>query len=230
MYKVVFCFIMCLGLVACTSIKESNEYATVVELENVGKGDVGIGGLEYIPLETVEGSLLGGIDKIVYKKACFYVLDKSTYGVYIFDRKGNFRTSVRKYGEGPDEYLELMDMDVDDDGNVYIVDNARMNVLKYDANTLSLCDKYHIGEHIMEFCYLGKGGFLLKDLYGIGGLKIKLAYYDVADKELVPLLENVSAAINELDILKCSRYNLYRSSSHIYRADALKSIPLQKFL
>ena len=216
MWKTVCCIILCMSVIACDSEKKDNDGSQQIALDCLETGSIILNDVDYIPLETTDQSLLGRIDKILYRKNQFYVLDKMTGGVYVFDRTGRFLTSVRKYGEGPDEYIEMMDMDVDEEGNIYIADNAKMNILRYDAPSFDFKGKYEIGNHFHEFAYLGNTSFVLKDVFDTDGLKCKLAYYDIYEQSKTPILEKTLSEVEELDIMKCSKYCLYRSGSDLF--------------
>lgn len=208
---------LCFFMIACDSVKDNNgNGAVVINLDEIEKGKIELDEVEYIPLETTDFSLLGRIDKVLYQKDKFYVLDKKTGGVYVFDRKGKFLSSVCKQGEGPDEYIEMTDMDVDEEGNIYIADNAKMNIIKYSSPDWSFDKKYHIGEHFHEFCKQGESTFIIKDIFEATGLKFKLSSYDVHNQSLNPILKKSLTEVDELKILKCAKFNLYRSGKDVY--------------
>ena len=207
-----FCF-----LLACApqeKKKDGNE--CVVDFDKATEEQVEIKDIEYIPLETTEVSLLGFVDKVVYKQGKFYVLDRTNSGVYIFDQTGHFLSSICKPGEGPGEYLELMDMDVDDKGNVYIADNGRKEIICYQEANPERYTILPVNEHFKEFCVLDAHMFLLRDVFGAEGQKIKLALYDANKKSLNTLLEKKDESVNEMGILQCSKHYLYNSNGKIY--------------
>lgn len=193
-----------------------NKKIDVIDFDNTTTGEIRINDIEYIPLETMDHSLLGTINKVIFKNNKFYILDKGqNKGVYIFDKKGKFISSIVRSGDGPGEYIEIMDMDVDNDNNVYIADNARTNIIKY---TQADPDKYEIipiGEHFMEFAYLNEQYFILCNMFTSKGQTAKLARFDRKDNAITPILEKGSSDVNEMNILKCSQHYLYRSNEEI---------------
>lgn len=204
-------------MTACQSSKnEIDETSIHIDWDKAYLGDFEIEDVEYIPLETTDKSLLGSISKIVFRNNRFYVLDKMSGGVYVFDRMGKFLSSIIKTGEGPDEYIELMDMDVDKEGHVYIADNAKMVINKYRFPDWTLETTLNVGKHYWEFCCLDDNCFLLKNVFGKGGMDMKLAHFDGKNHEVTPLVEKAFPSINEIDIMKCSKSNLYRSGEQIY--------------
>ena len=142
-----------LCMVACQSQSSKiDDNPILIDWDKTSICDFDVENVEYIPLETTDNSLLGSVGKVLFRNNCFYVLDKMSGGVYVFDRMGKFLSSIVKPGEGPDEYIELMDMDVDREGNVYIADNARMVIQKYRFPEWKLDETFDVGKHYWEFC------------------------------------------------------------------------------
>lgn len=76
--------------------------------------------VKYIPLETTPSSLIASIDKFLYNDTgLLYILDKEQGSILIFNKEGKFVSSIKKSGEGPGEYVKLIDMDVDKNGSLH---------------------------------------------------------------------------------------------------------------
>jgi hypothetical protein len=88
----------------------------------------------YIPLETNKECLIGRIDKIIQHNNVFYICDRITNTLFLFDKNGKFKSKYNKIGRGPYEYLSLEDIDVDLDGFCYLLDNGKIIVLEPDLN------------------------------------------------------------------------------------------------
>ena len=88
-----------------------------------------------IPLETNKESLIGSIDRIsVYNKQ-FYILDRQTNSILIFDDKGKFKRRIHNIGQGPGEYIGLMDFALDKKKQELIVHSHRpYRMIYYDLN------------------------------------------------------------------------------------------------
>lgn len=157
------------------------------------------------------------IYKMVYKNDRFYVLDKmQNRSVYIFDRTGKFVSAISRTGDGPGEYVEIMDMDVDDENNVYVLDNGKTEIIKYVQANPDDYEIIKVGEHCMEFCFINKNTFLLKDVFGGTGQKMKLAKLDVKKNSIVPLIGSQLDDIDEMSIMRCSKQGIYKSNDRIY--------------
>lgn len=210
---VVLIYVLC--AVGCQSQKSDMEKTSMtIAWDHLSQGNFNLEDVEYVSLETTDSSLLGGISKVLYKNNRFYVLDKMSGGVYIFNRKGKFLSSIVKSGEGPDEYIELMDMDVDAEGHVYLADNAGMKIQKYRSPEWKHDETFDVGRHFFEFCCLDDDCFLLKDVFG--DEEMKLAHFDGKTRNLTPLVDKAFASVNEREVMKCSKFNLYRSGEHLY--------------
>ena len=72
----------------------------------------------FIPLETTLQSIINKIDKCVIKDERFYILDKKQQSIFIFTNEGKFITRFNRLGKGPDEYIELTDFEIGDQGEL----------------------------------------------------------------------------------------------------------------
>ena len=75
---------------------------------------------EYIPLQTVESSLMGGfIRKIVTKGKRIYFTNGEN--IMCFDMEGKFLFKIDNRGRGPEEYTYIADFDVSFDNKILII-------------------------------------------------------------------------------------------------------------
>ncbi|MFD2580857.1 6-bladed beta-propeller [Pedobacter vanadiisoli] len=83
----------------------------------------------YVNLEMKGGdNYIGLIDKILFKNNIFYVLDVRMKSLVAFDGAGNY---IGKIGKLNQDYLNIADFDVDENGTIYIVDGKADNFLIY---------------------------------------------------------------------------------------------------
>lgn len=94
---------------------------------------------DVIPLETNDDNLISQIDKVKIINDKFFVLDIFNNAIFIFDKKGNHIQTLFRVGNGPGEYLQLIDFDLYDD-LLYILDFAGQSILIYDME-LTFKDK-----------------------------------------------------------------------------------------
>lgn len=173
--------------------------------------------VRYVPLELTDNSLIGSIDKILFRNNHFYIFDKSAnIGVSIFDENGKFIKALNRTGEGPGEYIFPIDFDVDAEGNIYIADNARQKIIKYDANDFRQYEEIDLECYFMEFAVIDKEYIVLSERYDQGKIQDKLAVYSRKDKKIQSLLKPALTEMDELRIPRHSSHYLYRSGDKVY--------------
>lgn len=135
--------------------------------------------VRYLPLELTDSSLIGSIDKIICLNDKFYIYDQSFHkGVLTFDKSGHFLQALHPLGQGPGEYLHPVDFDVDSEGNIYIADNERQRILKYEKGNPKAYEEIATGRYFLDFALTEEGNFVLGDVYEQGRLADKLAVYN----------------------------------------------------
>lgn len=77
--------------------------------------------IEIIPLETNDISLIKNITKLISFDDKFFILDYSKGEILIFNSKGNFLTKISDKGEGPNQYFNISDFDIDHTENILIL-------------------------------------------------------------------------------------------------------------
>ncbi len=88
--------------------------------------------IKIVSLETKDECLISQIDKIRIFKDEIYILDKMSNAVFIYGIDGKHHRTLFKVGNGPGEYLQLMDFDIW--GNqLFVLDFGGRNILKYDC-------------------------------------------------------------------------------------------------
>jgi hypothetical protein len=87
--------------------------------------------MRYIPLETTDTALIAYTKEVISTNDYFFVRDKH---LYMFDKQGNFLRKISKQGQGPGEYTELNDCDVDDK-HVYLFDSPQSQISEINQDT-----------------------------------------------------------------------------------------------
>lgn len=92
--------------------------------------------IEYIPLETNEDCLIGGIDKIIGMGDTVAVLDdRIGRALYLFGRDGRFIRKIGRQGEGPQEYVHLFDMAYDRaTDRIFLLDTGKNKILVFNSD------------------------------------------------------------------------------------------------
>lgn len=91
--------------------------------------------LEIVRLDSEE-ALFGDIDRIVRYKDRIYLMDANkTRTVYIYDLSGKYINKISKYGQGPDEYLQLADLYIDPtDASLNVATRIDRKIMKFDLD------------------------------------------------------------------------------------------------
>ena len=84
--------------------------------------------IRYIPLETNDDILIGGVSTVRYVNGYFYFI--SSQKILVFDKQGKFAYCIDKVGQGPGEYTSAWGVDVNPQGDVYVADTSVGKVIK----------------------------------------------------------------------------------------------------
>lgn len=88
-----------------------------------------------IPLETKPESLIGNIRRISVFKSNYYILDRQTNSVFIFNRDGKFLNKLQRLGNRTGQYLGLMDFTIDKEKNqIILYSHKPMKLLFFDLS------------------------------------------------------------------------------------------------
>jgi len=68
--------------------------------------------IELIPLETSSDALIADISKIIVHGDRYYMLDQPQQIIFVFDQNGKFLFKINKQGKGPEEYLSVIDINI----------------------------------------------------------------------------------------------------------------------
>lgn len=85
---------------------------------------------DYIPLSN--DVPMGQVDKLLVTDDQIVVFDKrQSKAVYSFDLSGKLTYILEKRGKGPGEFLFPTDVDLDPEGNIYVLDVGVSKIIKY---------------------------------------------------------------------------------------------------
>jgi hypothetical protein len=93
-----------------------------------------ISSYEFIKLKTDSSNRLGTVDKIVFYNDTIYIADRrKSKSVFVYSKNGQFISSVSNIGQGPGEYIQISDFNIDKLTNeLYILDAELRKILIYD--------------------------------------------------------------------------------------------------
>lgn len=90
---------------------------------------------KYIVLDDSKGEYPAEIVKILYRNSKIFILSEQRISekLLAFDASGDFLFKVGYEGRAKNEYLDISDFDVSDNGEIFINDVVAGKILKYDA-------------------------------------------------------------------------------------------------
>lgn len=120
-------------LFSCTQ-KNSNQndsslYVDIKNQQEVSLFDL-FSHIEIIPLETSDSSLLKNVNKVLFYENNYYVLDCEQHILLRFDADGKFISRIAKSGDGPEDYLNLIDFFIEEQ-HIFMLSPMGI-VYKYD--------------------------------------------------------------------------------------------------
>ena len=134
-------------LTSCANSEESSnvllEGLTVPKENHPKLSSLFTENLTITPLETTDESLIGQINKIVKFGGDYYICSSNGRHIHHFNGDGEFVSSLKRQGAGPEEYHRIEDFDVyevNGTREVWISDNQSLKI--YDAYDFSF--KYKI--------------------------------------------------------------------------------------
>jgi len=143
--------------------------------------------ITYIQLETNEQCLLGEISDLHFQNNIYYVYDRQTNSIYLFNEKGSFLNKISKYGRGPGEYVNLNSFFIDRDDNIHINDLTFKKVFVYD-NKGAFLNEFWLDDYVRDFCVINNEYFLYMPDYNIDS-KQGLYLYNKEDNQYEELLK-----------------------------------------
>ncbi len=147
----VLCILIILFLDSCHHSKKENSVSVILNVDNFERDkDFAFDSIVFIPLETNDSSLVYGVDKIIHRNQFYYIHDRELSCIFIYSEKGTFVNCLNRKGQGPSEYLDITDFDVDLDNNIYIGCAGSRKVIKYMHPNYKESEEYAIDVPFLE--------------------------------------------------------------------------------
>ncbi|GAB6008815.1 6-bladed beta-propeller [Dysgonomonas reticulitermitis] len=143
MKKIISVFIYVFCLLIIVGCKTGNKQANNLFAENIIEINLSTNknkvlyselfdSLKYICLETTDDILIKEITRLKYVDEKIYILDKRSQTVFCFDMGGKLCWKIHSLGQGPQEYTQLTDFDIDAENNKIYLFSHRDKILVYD--------------------------------------------------------------------------------------------------
>lgn len=134
--------------------------------------------IKYVRLETKDESLVDDdIDKIENKNGIIYIKDTKSSGpeVILFDDKGKHIRNIDRCGQGPEEYINGIDIAINDKGNVSFADRTgKGRIVTYASNGNFISRINLPGVSLKDLTYLNDTILILRSDMFQSGYKFHL--------------------------------------------------------
>lgn len=116
--------------------------------------------VQYIPLESHPDGLFRMVDKMIVESGRIFIFDYHARNqVLVFDTTGRFLYPVGRRGKGPGEYTRMRNFTTDT-VSVYLIDNDRQRLLRYDIRDGSFISEHPLSFWATDVVRLHNGDFL----------------------------------------------------------------------
>jgi len=143
-----------------------------------------------IPLETTPESLIGNIRRISVFKTNYYILDRQTNSVLIFNPEGKFLNKIQRLGNRPGEYQGLMDFTIDEEKNqIILYSHKPMKLLVYDLSGNFISEE-RLQDLNNNLSLSGKDLFFTNVTVGDNHLLLYKNLETNEERKILPLMKN----------------------------------------
>ncbi|MDR0954150.1 MAG: 6-bladed beta-propeller [Rikenellaceae bacterium] len=103
----------------------------------------------YIPLSNEDDALIGEISKMIVTADHFVIRDDVAMSILIFDKRdGSLVRKIDAQGRGPREYVDMEDIAVDRQGNIYLLSRTKFIVYDKLGNFRSEVPNPYLADYI----------------------------------------------------------------------------------
>lgn len=153
-------------LISCTSKDKNIENSiNIIELANNNETELELSKIcsdvKFVRLNTEKDHLIGRVDKLIMSQGRFYILDKISKSIIVFDTTGKYKTKISNIGRGPGEYADIGDFTVNTYNNsIDIYDRSTQSILIFDLNG-TLIEILNLGIRLKYFEVIDKNKYLI---------------------------------------------------------------------
>ena len=168
MQQVISALSLLIVLLSCQSQKEvsfSEDKLPVIDLNGPNLNDFDFNELvqdiQYLPLETKEGNVVGEVRKIFKTEDYIFITDREQ-NIFIFSASGKYINSFNEKGKGPEEYLSVSDLLYDEnEKQILILTGGKpKKLIYYDLNG-NYIDSKSFDLRGMDFTFLSNNKAVL---------------------------------------------------------------------
>ncbi|MGL5561077.1 MAG: 6-bladed beta-propeller, partial [Tannerellaceae bacterium] len=225
---------LCIALLASISIAslQAKDGLKTIEIvpSKIETGDLKLSNLitsiEYIPLETTDECLIGNYISIYdLSDKHIVVFCPQAKSVYLFDRKGKFLRTISRHGQGPEEFITVKKLTLDEQANqVLLIDLEGVKIFDLNGKyqrTSSVRNGSNVALLLSPTRYLwaspasieGNSIIPVYSFFDISGSKGKPLYSAVAS---TPLYKDVEAGnVSYIGLSKPFSYYIHNNEVYV---------------
>ncbi|MFW6275163.1 MAG: 6-bladed beta-propeller [bacterium] len=229
---------------SCNNERNKNmaeeQYQHLINIDripNSNSDSITITDIKYVFLESTPKGMIGKIEKIKIYNNRIYLLDINiTNRLYLYEDNGRFIETIGKKGKGPGEYIQVMDFDIDEYGNVYLYDNGKKNLIIFDCDG-KFIKEIKLTSRFFEFALIDKETLAVYNCFHKGKVIAHIGRYNLNSEDLQIIIPGRKVK-DDLSIVKFSSKYLYdtdfsilcnpRFSNNILRIEKTKTTKIIK--
>ncbi len=117
--------------------------------------------VQYIPLETTNNCLMGGVSQFSEFDGRFFILDQKTKQVFAFNHDGEFLNKIGRQGKGPGEFLYPKQFVINESKSLlYLYDSTQKKIIRYRLDG-QFIDEIQVNVYMRAFALDEKDNILL---------------------------------------------------------------------
>lgn len=219
--KTYYYLILIITLIACNSKKQEKNAELKTITNNIEKSTIInassiFESINYIPLQTRDGYLIGDIDRMKISSNKIYFI--SSKSILVFNTvNGDTVLNINNIGHGPGEYLGLEDLHIDETNKqIEVLDRNSQKVIKYDFQG-NFIDEFRTDFYSCTFHKIDSVNYLFYNNNFISSrTDHELVYYNAKTnnitKQISPIDKHLSSYFYVLDF---NNFNTFNHSSEL---------------
>lgn len=148
-------------LCSCNRSKDHTTLDELIKIDLLSDADMTLSNIsgiasdiKYIPLQTIDSSLISRIEKVVITDDNIYINNRST-DILCFDRNGYFESRLSKSGRGPGEYTFIQDFDISSDSKkLILLSNGKILLFNIMGNEFIFSKSIDLYEGVLKISFI----------------------------------------------------------------------------
>lgn len=145
MFRILVLALLCMSISSCRQAGGSKTGSTEESVLYFAKGEKVASQLPFaqekmIQLEETDSSLIKSVTQLFCGKSEIYLFDMPQQVVFVFDYEGNYVRRLQRTGSGPEEYVLMTSISINEELNQITVVDSGERVLSYTLDTFDFVE------------------------------------------------------------------------------------------